>query len=70
MRFARSGMWLAVSMAAVLLVADSAPAMAQFRGPTNFLDRLFGRDREVAPPADTEPSMSVPFMPASPFSRL
>ncbi|MCX5514212.1 SGNH/GDSL hydrolase family protein [Kaistia algarum] len=39
-------------MAAALLVADSAPAMAQFRGPTNFLDRLFGRDREVAPPAD------------------
>jgi len=52
MRRARSGI-LSVLLA-VLVVAGAAPASAQmFRGgPTGFLDRLFGRDREVAPPAD------------------
>lgn len=52
MRHARSGIFLV--LLAALAVADAAPASAQmFRGgPTGFLDRLFGREREVAPPAD------------------
>jgi uncharacterized protein len=52
MRFGRSGIFLVLLMAAALFAADTRPAMAQFRGPTGFLDRLFGREREVAPPAD------------------
>jgi len=52
MRRARSGLFLV--LLAALVVATAAPASAQsFRGgPTGFLDRLFGREREVAPPAD------------------
>ncbi|MBN8998675.1 MAG: DUF459 domain-containing protein [Rhizobiales bacterium] len=46
---------LVVLLAVLIGAAELTPASAQqvFRGgPTGFLDRLFGREREVAPPAD------------------
>lgn len=60
MRCVRSAVLIALTalLTVAFVAAEVAPASAQMlrNGPTGFLDRLFGREREVAPPPGEIPN--------------